>query len=61
MKINSKFQALNSKQILISKFQYPKLIGLEFGKLKLRNCLGFRILNLGFNLEVNRNDRLKEV
>ncbi|HEX7319629.1 MAG TPA: hypothetical protein VF399_04650 [bacterium] len=48
---NSKFQALNNKQALITKLQNSKQQDSFFENLDLgfRICLGFRISSLGFD------------
>ena len=55
---NSKSEALNSKQIQIIEIQNSKqkniipVSCLEHLGLEFNDCLGFRILNLGFNQEI---------
>jgi len=48
--LNSKSEALNPKQIPMTKAQNLKLknLFLEHLNLEFRNCLGFRILRSGF-------------
>jgi peptidylprolyl isomerase len=48
--LNSKSEALNSKQIPNPKLQCFKQVSLQFGKLGFRNCLGFRISDFGFRI-----------
>jgi|GEM_PF-6975938 len=47
--LNPKFEALNTRQIQISKFENSKH-HFEFMSLELQYCLGFRVLIVGFNL-----------